>query len=84
MPDADPLAGHHRGHFRVELFARVLGVAEVPNGRRQYLWRAVDQNGDVLDILVQSRRDRRAAARFLRVALVPTFVHPRRCRMTAQ
>ena len=26
------------------------------NGRRQYLWRAVDEDGDVLDILVQSRR----------------------------
>ena len=33
-------------------------------GRRQYLWRAVDQDGDVIDILVQSRRDHRAAARF--------------------
>ena len=38
-------------------------------GRRQYLWRAVDQDGDVLDILVQSRRDRRAAARFFRKVL---------------
>ena len=28
-------------------------------GPRQYLWRAVDQDGDVIDILVQSRRDRR-------------------------
>ena len=35
-------------------------------GRRQYLWRAVDQDGDVLDILVQSRRDRWAATRFFR------------------
>ena len=33
-------------------------------GRRQYLWRAVDQDGDVIDILVQPRRDRQAAARF--------------------
>ena len=33
-------------------------------GRQQSLWRAVDQDGDVIDILVQSRRDRRAAARF--------------------
>ena len=33
-------------------------------GRRQYLWRAVDQDGDVLDILVQSRKDKRAAKRF--------------------
>ena len=27
-------------------------------GRRQYLWRAVDQDGDVIDVLVQSRRGR--------------------------
>ena len=33
-------------------------------GQRQYLWRAVDQDGDVIDILLQPRRDRRAAARF--------------------
>jgi len=31
-----------------------------------YLWRAVDQDGQVLDILVQARRDQRAAVRFLR------------------
>ena len=36
------------------------------NGERQYLWRAVDQDGDVIDILVQSRRNRRAAERFFR------------------
>ena len=35
-------------------------------GQRQYLWRAVDQDGDVIDILVQSRRDQRAAKRFFR------------------
>jgi len=38
-------------------------------GRRQYLWRAVDQDGDVLDILLQPRRDRHAAARFFRKLL---------------
>ena len=38
-------------------------------GRRQYLWRAVDQDGDVIDILVQPRRDRRAAKRFFRKLL---------------
>ena len=27
------------------------------NGERQYLWRAVDQDGDLIDILVQPRRD---------------------------
>ena len=39
------------------------------NGRKQYLWRAVDEDGDVLDILVQSRRNRRAAVRFFRKLL---------------
>jgi putative transposase len=35
------------------------------NGEWQYLWRAVDQHGNVLDILVQSRRDAKAAKRFM-------------------
>ena len=30
------------------------------NGKLQYLWRAVDQDGDVLDILVQARRNKKA------------------------
>src|SRR4051812_24294978 len=34
------------------------------NGKLTYLWRAVDQHGNVLDILVQSRRDTAAARRF--------------------
>ena len=42
-----------------ELFVRI-------NGRQQYLWRAVDQDGDVIDILLQSHRDQPAAERFLR------------------
>lgn len=36
------------------------------NGVRHWLWRAIDANGDVLDILVQSRRDTAAARRFMR------------------
>ena len=39
------------------------------NGRRQYLWRAVDQDGNVLDILVSCRRDAKAAKRFFRKLL---------------
>ena len=39
------------------------------NGQRQYLWRAVDQDGDVVDILVQSRRNKKAAVRFFRKML---------------
>src|SRR5260370_4542561 len=38
-------------------------------GRIHYLWRAVDQDGDVLDILVQSRRDQKAAKKFFRKLL---------------
>jgi putative transposase len=38
-------------------------------GQRHYLWRAVDQDGDVLDILVTRRRDKRAAKRFFRKVL---------------
>ncbi len=39
------------------------------NGQLHYLWRAVDQDGDVLDILVQSRRDKKAAKTFFRKLL---------------
>jgi putative transposase len=38
-------------------------------GKSHYLWRAVDQDGDVIDILVTKRRDRQAAKRFFRKAL---------------
>jgi len=34
-------------------------------GEHHYLWRAVDQEGNVLDILVQRRRDKQAAKKFL-------------------
>jgi putative transposase len=35
-------------------------------GERLYLWRAVDQDGDVLDILVQKRKYKGAAVRFFK------------------
>ena len=38
-------------------------------GERHYLWRAVDQHGHTLDILVTKQRDKRAAKRFLRKLL---------------
>jgi putative transposase len=38
-------------------------------GELHYLWRAVDQNGAVLDVLVQQRRDTEAAKRFFRKLL---------------
>jgi putative transposase len=39
------------------------------NGEMHYLWRAVDQDGTVLDILVQSRRNKVAAKKFFRKLL---------------
>jgi putative transposase len=47
-------------------------------GQQHYLWRAVDQDGDVIDILVQPRRDRRAAERFFRKLLKGQGREPRR------
>src|SRR5215211_2543448 len=38
-------------------------------GKKHWLWRAVDQSGMVLDVLVQSRRDKQAAKRLLRKLL---------------
>jgi putative transposase len=39
------------------------------NGERHYLWRAVDQDGNVLDILVQRHRDKKVAKIFFRKLL---------------
>ncbi|MEW2489843.1 IS6 family transposase [Streptomyces sp. NPDC048411] len=47
------------------------------NGKLKYLWRAVDQDGNVLDILVQNRRDTAAARRFFRTLLTKTRTVPR-------
>jgi transposase-like protein len=53
-----------------EVFIRIQGV-------QHYLWRAVDQNGVVLDILVQGRRDATAATRFFRRLLAGLQYVPR-------
>ena len=45
-----------------EVFLRI-------QGKLQYLWRAVDQEGEVLDILVQARRNKHAAKKFFRKLL---------------
>jgi len=47
------------------------------NGKTHYLWRAVDQDGSVLDILVTSRRDAKAATRFFRKLLTGLEYVPR-------
>jgi putative transposase len=48
--------------LRDEVFIRIRGT-------QHYLWRVVDQDGHVLDILVQSRRNTKAARRFIRKPL---------------
>jgi transposase-like protein len=45
-------------------------------GRRMYLWRAVDDEGEVLDVLVQKRRNKRAALKLLRRLLKNQGIHP--------
>ncbi len=53
-----------------EVFIRIQGV-------QHYLWRAVDQDGVVLDILVQARRDAQAATRFFNRLLKGLQYEPR-------
>jgi len=48
------------------------------NGKMIYLWRAVDDEGTVLDIVVQSRRNKKAAMRLLRKLIRNSGVKPKR------
>jgi putative transposase len=47
------------------------------HGQCHYLWRAVDQDGHILDILVQRQRDKKAAKRFFRKLLKGLIYVPR-------
>ena len=47
------------------------------NGKHQYLWRAVDQDADVVDVFLQSRRDGVAAKRFFKRLLRRQGEEPR-------
>lgn len=60
-------------HFD-EVFVKIGGV-------RKYLWRAVNQHGNVLDILIQDKRDGKAATRFFR-KLLKKQGHPPRVLVT--
>ena len=58
----------HRGYgdtfFIDEVFA---GVPDhLINGKQHYLWRAVDQDGEVVDVFLQAKRDGAAAKRFFK------------------
>ena len=64
----------HRGYgdtlFIDEILVRI-------QGRQRYLWRAVDQDGEVVDVLLQERRDATSAERFFRHLLTRLGHEPR-------
>src|SRR5258707_11039623 len=57
--------GRSVAHDRWHLDEMVVSIA----GRGMYMWRAVDSEGEVLDVLVQRRRDKAAALKLLRKLL---------------
>ena len=65
----------HQGYgdtfFIDEVFVKI-------QGKQQYLWRAVDQDGEVVDVFLQSRRDGRAAKRFFKRLLKKHEGEPRK------
>ena len=65
----------HRGYgdtfFIDEVFVKI-------NGKQQYLWRAVDHDGEVIDVYPQSRRDGAAAKLFFKRLLKANSGEPRR------
>ncbi len=72
---AKRLRRRHQGYgdtfFVEEVFVKI-------QGKLHYLWRAVDQDGDVVDVFLQRRRDRRAAKRFFKRLLRARDSEPRR------
>ena len=56
---------------------RILQVFLTIHGEQHGLWRAVDQEGNILDILVQRRRDKTAAKKFFRQLLKGLTYVPR-------
>ncbi len=69
------LKRNHRGYgdtfFIDEVFVKI-------NGKQHYLWRAVDQDGEVVDVFLQCRRDGRAAKRFFKRLLRSHGGEPRK------
>jgi transposase-like protein len=80
MPVGAALGRSHDGCVGVALGRAIAGIDEMVvriAGERMYLWRAVDHEGEVLDMLVQSRRDTRAALRLMRKLLKKQGVAPK-------
>ena len=69
------LKRNHRGYgdtfFIDEVFVKI-------NGKQHYLWRAVDQDGEVVDVFLQVRRDGAAAKRFFKRLLRSHGSEPRK------
>ena len=69
------LKRNHRGYgdtfFIDEVFVKI-------NGKQHYLWRAIDQDGEVVDVFLQARRDGAAAKRFFRRLLRSHGGEPRK------
>lgn len=65
----------HQGYgdtfFIDEVFVKI-------DGKQHYLWRAVDQDGEIVDVFLQRRRDGKAAKRFFRRLLKSHRVEPRK------
>ncbi len=69
------LKRQHQGYgdtfFIDELFVKIQGI-------QRYLWRAVDQDGEVVDVFLQNRRDGQAAKRFFKRLLKNLQGEPRK------
>jgi putative transposase len=72
---AQRLRRKHQGYgdtfFIDEVFVKI-------QGKRHYLWRAVDQDGEVVDVFLQKRRDGKAAKRFFKLLLRKHKGEPRK------
>lgn len=75
-PQFQRLLKRREGRFGDKWFVDEVFVSMAD--KQHYVWRAVDQDGDVLDILVQRRRNRAAAERFFRKVLTGQGEGPRR------
>ncbi len=69
------LKRRHQGYgdtfFIDEVFVKI-------QGKQHYLWRAVDQDGEVVDVFLQSRRDGKAAERFFKRLIRTHHGEPRK------
>ena len=87
----DPSSSHYISFFKVSMaratpifsaipsvhFPALLRYLKRASGAKHWSWRALDQKGIVLDVLVQRRRDKRAAKRLLRKLLKKQMRPPR-------